>query len=134
MNTEHNLKKTNDFIGKQLSHLNSDKIEFDSDYNVVGLNGEGKYSIVYASPNTLSFVKNGIIGQINGKDDYNLVKSWGLGQETYLAGWYPVAFYKESGAKGWGLNFIGFKNNEDRIKFNNYWKNIRDEIIRQHSK
>lgn len=133
MNTELNMEKTNSIVGKQTSHLHSANIEFDSDYNVISLKGKGEATIIYASPRMLSYVVNGIAGQIDGKDIYKPNPTWGAGQDTYTAGWYPVSFHTGSGSKGYGINFIGFKTNEDRIKFNNYWKNIRDEIIRQHS-
>ncbi len=132
IDTEVDLRRTNEFVGKQISHLHSKGIEFNSSYDVIGLNGKGDYFINYASPNKIFHVNNGIAGSIDGKEVYNPNQTWGLGQDTYLAGWYSVSFGTNREIRGQGLNFIGFRNNELRIEFNNYWKNITEQIYKTH--
>ena len=126
------LSRTNKFVGKQTSHLHSDKIEFNSDYDVIGLDGDSSYFINYARPNQIVGVNNGTIGEIDGKEGYNMNQTWGLGQDSYLSGWYSVSFDTSRKVRGQGLNFIGFKNNELRIEFNNYWRKIKEQIYKAH--
>jgi RHS repeat-associated protein len=106
------LEKTNSIVGKYSTSYHG-TVEFDDDYNIVG-KGNGDYFINYSGGTNIT--------------DYKTVpKSWGLGQDTFTAGWVPIYFkhYNRTSA-----NFIGFRTVGLREKYIKHFEEYRKVFIK----
>ncbi|MFD2907963.1 DUF6443 domain-containing protein [Flavobacterium ardleyense] len=127
------MKGVNKVTGDYTSFLHGN-VKIDKNYNVIGTGGKD-YFINYSTNTTiLASKKDGFIGTNSetGKNMYDNTTTWGLGQDTFLAGHYAVSFSskKNRGASGYDINFIGFRTNELRIRYVEYWREKIDEYVK----
>ena len=126
--TTHNLDHIDKMIGKKPFSTFWGSVELDEQNNVIKASKGTGGSIII----NYTFGTGTISGFSMGRDKNGNPTGrniWGMGQDTFTnSNPYGIKFTKNGRATS---NWISFKTNEDRTKFWNFYKNLKNQFIEQ---